>query len=59
MVAIMEQISDLEALYVLYKAFLSRHGCFPIDRVNDATKQWNDAMKIAREKLVTAGFDVR
>jgi hypothetical protein len=33
-----------EALDKLYDAFLSRHGCFPLDRFDEKRTLWNDAM---------------
>jgi hypothetical protein len=41
-------IADLVgALANLTDAFLSMHGCFPLDRVTEEQRQWNDAMKEA------------
>ena len=46
----------IDALKTLYAAFLSRHGCFPLDRVNDETRLWNDAMSKANATLKKAGL---
>ncbi len=37
----------LEALADLTDAFLSRHGCFPVDQTNDKERHWHRAMKRA------------
>lgn len=42
-----ERLTDL--LTLMDDAFLSRHGCFPLDRTNSAQRLWNDAMHKCRE----------
>lgn len=37
-----------ELLCLADEAFMSRHGCFPLDRVMDNQRFWNDAMKAVR-----------
>lgn len=42
---LMDRNKELEeALKLLRDAFLDKHGCFPLDRVDKRTKLWNDAM---------------
>ncbi len=44
----------LAALQMMDRAFISRHGCFPLDRTNDAQCLWNDAMSATRAAIAKA-----